>query len=294
MSSRLQAFTMAFAALVAVPCLAGDLDEGVRFHERGDYAKAIGAFQRAAAKGEAEAQRRLGFMYYHGEGVRQDNARAVDWFEKAADGGDIQSAFNLGKMYEYGMGVAQDDGRAASWYTKAAEQGDRWAQFNASIMYYQGRGVPKDRVEAAKWWTIAMMKGGAFAETIRPSVESAEGKLTAEEVAEGKRRAAAWAQRSIVNLDKPGVLEAIEKRNPAHHRRIVEILRVAQAEPCETLPQILKTQFDAVGTKCSSYMLLTSDPPKRHLTFTLADTVYVTNVVQYKLRGKLTPAEARK
>ena len=58
MSSRLQAFTMAFAALVAVPCLAGDLGEGVRFHERGDYAKAIGAFQRAAAKGEAEAQRR--------------------------------------------------------------------------------------------------------------------------------------------------------------------------------------------------------------------------------------------
>jgi len=104
----------------------------------------------------------------------------------------------------------------------------------------------------------------------------------------------AWAERSIVNLDKPGMLEAIEKQNPAHHRKIVEILRVAQAEPCETLPQILKTQFDAQSTNCRSFQLLTSDPPKRHLTFTLTDTVYVTNVIQYKLRGKLTPAEAKR
>ncbi len=234
------------AALIATPCRAGDLEDGVRFHERNDYAKAIGAFQRAAAKGEAE------------------------------------------------MGVAQDDGRAAGWYRKAAEQGDRWAQFNASVMYYKGRGVPQDRVEAAKWWTLAMMEGGAYAETIRPSVESAERKLTAEEIAEGKRRAATWTQRSIVNLDKPGMLEAIEKQNPAHHRKILEILRVAQAEPCETLPRILKTQFDAASAECRSYQLLTSDPPKRHLAFTLADTVYVTNVVQYKLRGKLTPAESKK
>jgi TPR repeat protein len=197
-------------------------------------------------------------------------------------------------MYEYGMGVAQDESRAASWYRKAAELGDPVAQFSASVMYYKGQGVPQDRIEAAKWWTLAMAKGGEYAEKMRPSVESAQGKLSTEEIAEGKRRAAEWKEQRIVNLDKPGVLEAIEKADPASHRKIIEILRLAQAEPCETLPQILKTRFDVAGANCGAFQLLTSDPPKRHLSFTLADTTYVSHVVQYKLRGKVIPAESKR
>ena len=54
--------------------------------------------------------------------------------------------------------------------------------------------MSRDPIEAAKWWTLAMMTGGAFAERIRPSVESAEGKLTQDEIAEGKRRAAEWVK----------------------------------------------------------------------------------------------------
>ncbi len=92
------------------------------------------------------------------------------------------------------MGVAQDDARAAGWYRKAAELGDPGSQFRASVMYYKGQGVVQDRVEAAKWWTLAMAKGGGFAQSIRPSVESAEAKLTAEELAEGRRLAADWTK----------------------------------------------------------------------------------------------------
>jgi TPR repeat protein len=177
-------------ALFAAPCLAGDLEDGVKFQERNDYAKAASAFQKAAAKGNIEAQRRLGFMYYHGEGVAQDNKRAVTLFEKAAGAGDIQSASNLAKMYEFWMGVEQDYKRAVAWYRTAADLGDSASQFAASVMYYKGEGMTRDRIEAAKWWTLAMMKGGDFAETIRSSVESAEAKLTPEEIAEGKRRVA--------------------------------------------------------------------------------------------------------
>jgi TPR repeat protein len=95
-------------------------------------------------------------------------------------------------MYEHGMGVDQDDARAASWYRKAAELGDPRSQFTTSIMYYKGQGVPQDRVEAAKWWTLAMMNGGAVAEMVRLSVESAQSKMTPEQIAEGERRAQDW------------------------------------------------------------------------------------------------------
>ena len=131
-------------------------------------------------------------MYYHGEGVTQDNKKAVNLFEMAALAGDRESAANLAKMYEFGMAVELDLARAVKLYLKATEMSDRFSQFSASVMYYKGEGVPRDRVEAAKWWTIAQMDGGRWAENVRVMVESAEAKLTPEEMAEAKRRATAW------------------------------------------------------------------------------------------------------
>jgi TPR repeat protein len=182
----------AVCATFLVTAQAGDLEAGITFHERNAYAKAAAAFERAGAKGSTEAQRRLGFMYYHGEGVAQDNKRALALFEAAAKAGDAESARNLGTMYEYGMSVEQNDALAASWYTVAAELGEPNSQFAASVMYYKGQGVTRDRIEAAKWWNVAMSQGPSWEKRIRPMVESAEAKLTAEENAEGKRRAADW------------------------------------------------------------------------------------------------------
>ena len=180
-------------AAFAIPCAAlAELEDGIRLQERKDYGKAAVAFQKAALKGSGEARRRLGLLYYHGQGVKQDNAKAVALFEMAAEGGDIESASDLGMMYEFGMGVTLDESLAVKWYARAAELGDPGSQYRASEMYYKGRGVARDRIEAAKWWTLAMAQGGDFARSIRTGVDSAEAKLTAEELAEGRRRAADW------------------------------------------------------------------------------------------------------
>ena len=126
---RTRATIRVLSLLLAAPCFAGDLEDGVRLYDQKRYAPSITAFEKAAVGGNAEAQRRLGFMYYHGEGVAQNNQRAVTLFETSASAGDILSASNLGMMYENGMGVDQDDARAASWYRKAAELGDSRSQF---------------------------------------------------------------------------------------------------------------------------------------------------------------------
>ena len=138
-------------------------------------------------------------MYYHGEGVAQDNKRAIVLFELAARGGDAESARNLGTMYEYGMSVPQDSGRSADWFRRAADLGNPYSQFRLSIMYYQGEGVTRDRVEAAKWWNVAMSNGNDWERRFRPQIESAEAKLSAEENAEGKRRAAEWSKAREAN-----------------------------------------------------------------------------------------------
>ena len=50
-----------------------------------DATEARELFAKAAAKGNAEAQRRLGVLY--GVGVEVDGRRAKDWFDKACQGG---------------------------------------------------------------------------------------------------------------------------------------------------------------------------------------------------------------
>ena len=98
-------------------------------------------------------------------------------------------------------------------------------------------------------------------------------------VAAGEAR----AQKTYISIDRPGALEAIERDNPAHYRKIVESLRIAQHASCETLPGILKVQLDIESAQCSAYMLRTSLPPKAYVSFTIDDVTYASNVVQHRL-----------
>jgi hypothetical protein len=94
--------------------------------------------------------------------------------------------------------------------------------------------------------------------------------------------------RPSIHLDQ-AQLDAIHALNPQRFARIQEILRVAQAEPCETVPQVLKTQLD-VKARCTAYTIYTSFPAKTLLTFTVDSTDYSTFVVQEKLsQGGLVP-----
>ena len=97
-----------------------------------------------------------------------------------------------------------------------------------------------------------------------------------------------------VNLDRPGALDAVADANPAHYAKILVILEVSQMESCEHAAQVLKTKeglaIDAM--RCDSFTLLTSFPPKRHMTFVLDEVRYTSNVAQVQLRQpKVLPAE---
>jgi hypothetical protein len=92
-----------------------------------------------------------------------------------------------------------------------------------------------------------------------------------------------------IDLAGPGVLDRIQKENPARYGKILDIMRVAGEVSCETLPQVLKVSHDVSRANCQGSMILTSYPAKRHLAFTLDDTRYVVNVVLNGHPGKLQP-----
>src|SRR5260221_8612461 len=81
------------------------------------------------------------------------------------------------------------------------------------------------------------------------------------------------AQPSVVDLDRPGALDTVARENPRHYRQIVEITRVASEVSCETALGMLPVPV-AKRMDCVALAIMTSDPPKRRVTFQLDDVRY--------------------
>ena len=104
-----------------------------------------------AEQGDANAQWRLGDIYYYGEGVSEDFEKARYWREKAAENEHVGAQWELGRMYYRGEGVPKDFEKAFYWYKKSAENGHAVSQYNLGVMYYNGEGIPKDNEKAVYW-----------------------------------------------------------------------------------------------------------------------------------------------
>ena len=138
--------------------------EGVATASQEDFAKAFQLCKPLAEQGDADAQNRIGFTYFHGKGVPQDYAEALKWYRLAAEQGWARSQMNLGYMYFNGQGAPQDYAEALKWFQLAAEQGLAQAQLNLGLMYHDGNGAPQNFAEAAKWYRMAADQGLAPAQ----------------------------------------------------------------------------------------------------------------------------------
>lgn len=99
----------------------------------------------------------------------------------------------------------------------------------------------------------------------------------------------AWAQPGIVDLDRPGALDTVARENPKHYREIVEITRVASEVSCDTGLRMLPVPA-ADRMNCAAMAIMTSDPPKRSITFQLDQVRYRTIVTLKTPPGQFLPA----
>jgi hypothetical protein len=180
---------------------------------------------KAADKGDAEAQYKLGYYYYNGEGIAKndeqatkwwrkaaeqehlaaqstlrvcytngigvikDDSEAVKWSRKAAEKGDPQGQYILGNCYLDGIGTEKNEAEAVKWYHKAAEQGHAEAQHYLGFCYNNGLGVVRNKIEAYKWLLVAVSQGD---ESAKKNIDAIVSLLQAEERAEGQCLAQEW------------------------------------------------------------------------------------------------------
>ena len=135
--------------------------------KRGDYAKALSEYRRAAQGGIPYAQYRLARLYDKGLGTAASAEEAARWYQAAADGNYPDAQIALARMYEQGRGVARDEAAALALYLKAAEY-ERSAAYRlerprmaavahvrAGQMIENGRGTEADPLTAVEYYEYA-------------------------------------------------------------------------------------------------------------------------------------------
>ena len=117
---------------------------------------AIGAYRKAADKGNTSAMVELGVILATGSGVAKDEAQARKLFERAAEAGNPRGVTNLAAL---GNAAASDPIKARALLAKAAETNSAEAQYQLGLMIADGVGGPKDDIAARALFEKAAAQG---------------------------------------------------------------------------------------------------------------------------------------
>ena len=82
---------------------------------------------------------------------------------------------------------------------------------------------------------------------------------------------------AFIDLNRPGMMEALAERNPIHYHKVIAILAEIREHQVADVPKWMRASFDAREVSYTS-VLLVSNPPKRDLSFVLGSTMYKVRV----------------
>jgi TPR repeat protein len=107
-------------------------------------------------KGDVVSQIKLGNYYNY---IENNMQLAANWYLKASYKGSGEAQRKVGRMYFTGNGLPQDYGIAFRYFLAAAKNGDAVAQRYLGIMYFKGVGLVKDEDKAVRWFNVASNNG---------------------------------------------------------------------------------------------------------------------------------------
>ena len=202
--------------VLLAPHAHGSVKDGVDAWSRGDFARAVGEWQKPAEAGDADAQFNLAQAYKLGKGAAPDLARAEALYLKAAQQGHLQAADTYGLLlFQTGRREA-----AMAWLVPSAERGEPRAQYVLAVAHYNGDLVTQDPVRAYALMTRASASG---LETARATLATMDQTMPLEQrqrgialAAELERKADAQraAQMAALGLGRKGAPLAAPRPAP--------------------------------------------------------------------------------
>lgn len=148
-----------------------------------DIAEAIANYERAAARGLADAQYAMGIALLDGIGGRKpDRAGARRWLTRAAEQNFDSAQVDLATLLVEARNE-KDEKAGFSWMKRAAEAGNVAARNRLAKLYQRAIGTEPDPVMAGAWYLAARRGGLTDAE-----MENYLDGLTEEQLAEARKK----------------------------------------------------------------------------------------------------------
>jgi TPR repeat protein len=136
-----------------------------RLMNEGSGPAAIHVLLPEARRGNAEAAYWLGRLYFYDKaGVARSDGESLRWFSHAAVAGHADAQYKLGGIYFAARGVQKDDVRAAKWWAAAARQGHAESLNNLGALLATGQGVELDEELGMALQILAAEKGSESAQ----------------------------------------------------------------------------------------------------------------------------------
>ena len=109
-------------------------------------------------KVKANAQFKLGNIYFEGKDVEKDTNKGIKYLNQAANNNHIKALYNLGILYYEGIYVPKDIHKAINLLLLAANQNMTDSETTLGFIYYQGVEVHQDIQKAIYFLNRAAIK----------------------------------------------------------------------------------------------------------------------------------------
>ncbi|WP_444997053.1 tetratricopeptide repeat protein [Aliikangiella sp. IMCC44359] len=149
---------------ILISPLYADIKKANEAYDKQNYDLAAEEYTKLANLNNAEAQAKLGVMYFWGWGVRQSNYQAYNWSLKAAKQDNQLGQQMMGYLYEEGIIVSKNIRKAISWYEQSAAQDFAPAIASLANIYIRGGEIPKNIKRAFTYAQKAANKNNAYAQ----------------------------------------------------------------------------------------------------------------------------------
>lgn len=130
------------------------------FHDPG---AGIKEYEKAADKGHAYAQYRLGQLYVNPELEVYDLKKGVSYLESAAEQGNEYAKYLLGKLYVNSELEIYDLEKGISYLEKAAEKGNQYAEYFLGKLYIDSELEIYDIEKGIRYLEKSMERGNEYA-----------------------------------------------------------------------------------------------------------------------------------
>ena len=198
---------------------------GVILLHGGKLLEAMNVLRYAYYQGHKRAGLQIGAMCMREDGRPATDEDIANWYRPIAEEGHPVAQFALAIIYKDGRGAEQSSAEAARWLRRAGKQGHRVAQAELGTMLEYGLGIERDQRESTKWLLLAAAQGSWSAHSILAK-KYLYGEGVKQDAEEGERLLLLCCENGMISsMAVMASLRAIGRALRKDHRQAVKWFR---------------------------------------------------------------------